>query len=150
MSHDIVFVKHVATKIIAMKPPGIELCYGGYDYYCEKEAARESTIKPVVKPEISDRKLERRRRAEAVQELSRRRTHIKKNVQLEEKRIHDLEKEQAELTAQLEGRDIRIDYAAINRRLTEIRDQLEQTTKLWEQTATEFERLSQPKEEKEY
>jgi ATP-binding cassette subfamily F protein 3 len=39
VSHDIEFTRHVATGIIAMRPPGVQRFPGGYDYYHEKMEA---------------------------------------------------------------------------------------------------------------
>jgi ATP-binding cassette subfamily F protein 3 len=39
VSHDVTFVRNVATNIIALQPPGLQRYVGGYDYYRERVGA---------------------------------------------------------------------------------------------------------------
>jgi len=145
VSHDIEFVRRVATEIIAMRPPGIQCYSGSYDYYLEKTAEEMATRMPAGlgrKPRLSDRKARRRERAQLIQGLSRRKRHLKTHMSEAEKRIAELELEQTELLAGMERGGVDTDYATTNRRLNEIQIDLSQVTQLWEQTATELERLN--------
>ena len=144
VSHDIEFVRHVATTIITMCPPGIHRYYGGYDYYCEKTAAEQESgpTQPAASPVPSERKARRRERAQEVQKRSRRRRHLKTHIAKTEERIEQLEDERSQLTAEIENGGSNIDYATVNRRLAEIQRDLDQVTRLWEQSATELERIS--------
>ena len=47
VSHDIDFVRDVATSVLEITPSGIRSYPGGYDYYCEKKA-EAAAAKPQV------------------------------------------------------------------------------------------------------
>jgi ATP-binding cassette subfamily F protein 3 len=143
VSHDIEFVRHVATSTIAMKPGGIERYPGGYDYYCEKMAERESRVQKPSGPSKStlDRKAERRERAENVQKRGQQRRELQKKLSATEKHIFELEEEQTALLAQLESASTVVDYAKVNRRLQQIAAELNIATELWEQQAEAVEEI---------
>ena len=143
VSHDIEFVRHVATSTIAMRPGGIERYPGGYDYYCEKMAERESKAPKQAGPTRStlDRKAERRERAETVQKRGQQRRELQKKLSATEKHIFELEEEQTALLAQLESAGTVVDYAKVNRRLQQIAAELSIATELWEQQASAVEEV---------
>ncbi len=141
VSHDIQFVRQVATSIAAMRPPGIKLYCGGYDYYCEKMAAEIPAAEFATneEPKVSERKLQRRERAEFVQERGRRKRELTTRLNEIEKRIESLEAEEKEHILKLENNEAGIDYATINRRLSEIHAELPVAIKEWEQASVELE-----------
>lgn len=145
VSHDIEFVRNVATSIIAMRPPGVERYHGGYDYYCEKVAEDSGVVVPKrtepATPGLS-KKERRKERAEMTQKLSHRKRHLRKQANQAESRIETLEREQSELAAMLEKGDDGTDYEAINKRLGEIHGDLVLVNSLWEQAALEMERIN--------
>jgi len=144
VSHDIEFVRQVATSVIAMTPPGITRYPGGYDYYREKVAAQEAASGPT---EVSRRKLpsqrktQRRERAEVVQKYSRARREIKKEVDRLEKKIAEFEAEQKKLADRLSSGAPDLGYEDINRRLAEIQGKLSDTNRRWEAFAIELDEL---------
>ncbi len=142
VSHDIEFVRNVATKIVAMKPPGIKVYFGGYDYYHEKMAAENSIgqfAKENSSPDISSRKQKRRERAEFIHERARKRREITKMLAELEKRIESLEREEKDLVEKMQSPDPTIDYATINRRLYEIHIEIPEALKEWEQVSKQME-----------
>ena len=142
VSHDIEFVRHVATTIIAMDPPGIRHYSGGYDYYCEKldAALLEKPSRLTSNASVSDRKAKRRERAEEVQKRSVVRKQLKKDLARAERDVEKLEVERSELTAGIES-GAPVDYETINKRLTGIQRELDRLTRRWERAASELEAL---------
>ena len=136
--------QRAATTIVAMRPPSIQKYYGDYDYYREKMG--EEVVAKVAGAERGnvvegDKKARRRERAQRGQEVSRRKRNLQSQVSQAEKRIESLEEEQRTLVGQMAGVDGSIDHEAVNRRLGEIQQALVQVTGLWEQSASELERL---------
>ena len=145
VSHDIQFVKQVATSIAAMRPPSIRIYCGGYDYYCERMAAENPvvTVSETAKSKDSERKIQRRERAEIVQERGRRKKELATQLSEAEKLIDILESEEKELIAKLEsGSGGASDYANINRRLYEIHIELPKALHEWETVSTKLEKLT--------
>ena len=145
VSHDIAFVRHVATSVIAMTPPGITRYWGGYDYYHDKlleTRAGVSVVPSKGKKSIANRKADRRARAEVVQSFSKQRQVLKKNINRLEKRIESLEKEQSELVRQMESSDEK-NYAEINERMTALQQKLSDYNSQWEAFAIELDELEQ-------
>lgn len=150
VSHDITFVTRVAAGIIAMAPPGIARYQGGYEYYrqkmVEEEAAAAAGGGAAGSRPSSERKLAKRERAEYIQQYSRLRQQARNRLRHAERVVEKLETEQKTLVTQLEadGKPPP-NYSAINRRLSEIQDDLQGATAEWEAAAMEAENV-----EKEY
>jgi ATP-binding cassette subfamily F protein 3 len=157
VSHDVDFVRHVATGIIAMTPPGITRYAGGYDYYRQKlqesesaaatQADRDAGTKKggaaahAEEPRPGDRKALRRQRALERQQWHERTKEIEKMVRRAERQIEIFEKEQAELLKQLSGEAGSVDFASVSRRLKAIQDEIVRYTQRWERAASELETL---------
>ncbi|HCE44269.1 MAG TPA: ABC transporter ATP-binding protein [Lentisphaeria bacterium] len=142
VSHDIQFVRQVATTIAAMRPPGIKLYSGGYDYYCEKMAMEApKAVEEIVKPKESERKMQRRERAELIQERGRRKRDLTTKLAETEKIIDLLEAEEKELVGKLANPDENKSYAMINRRLYEIHIELPKALHEWEAVSLDLEKL---------
>ncbi len=140
VSHDLEFVKHVATGIIAMRPPGIAKYHGGYDYYCEKRAqeAEPQEEAPRERKE-SERKTQRRERALEVQERGRAKTRLRTALAEIEKKIYELENEEGKLVSELQNPEKNTDYATVNRRLSEIHSELPKLMNEWQKLMEELE-----------
>jgi len=144
VSHDVEFVRHVADAVVAMVPPGIRRYAGGYDDYKDKlenEAAQDDAAdsKAADRPAPTGRKADRRKRAQRVQEQSRRRKPIKAKLERVEKKVDELEQERTELAAALSAQDAKTDYETVQRRLSQIQRELDKNTRLWERYAYELE-----------
>ena len=129
-----------------MRPPGIERFAGGYDYYCEKisrDAAGQLPRKPTnaTKSGGSDRKAERRERAQKLQEFSRRKRKLEKVAADAEKSADALTREQEELMAKLRSRGPDTDYETINKRLAEIQREMDVATRTWDEATTDLQRI---------
>jgi ATP-binding cassette subfamily F protein 3 len=151
VSHDIEFTRHVATGILAMAPPVVRRFPGGYDYYREKmdgetriqnsEFRSQEESSGGDKEGGVDKKALRRERAERRQEISKVRKPVEKRVKDSEKRIAELERERDTLTESLMKSGTGTDYAAINRRLSEIQVDLADTFERWERASSELEKM---------
>jgi ATP-binding cassette subfamily F protein 3 len=151
VSHDIEFTRHVATGIIAMRPPGVQRFPGGYDYYHEKmEAeARQAEAGGAASGAAGaddglnggDRKTLRRERALKRQESGKVRKPLEQAISKAERRIAALEKEQDELAGQLMRPQADTDFAKVNRRLHEIQIELEECVATWETSSRQLESM---------
>lgn len=145
VSHDIEFVRAVATQVVAMRPPGIARYHGSYDYFCEKVAAEaepaEAEPEAVVEAPSrgDDRKARRRERAAARQGMQRRKRSLEQRVAKAEAAAEELEAEREALVAKMADEDA--DFAAINRRLKEVQNAIHSANRKWEQAAMALEEL---------
>jgi ATP-binding cassette subfamily F protein 3 len=164
VSHDVAFVRAVATTIIEITPAGVRRFAGNYDYYREKlekenNSSANSQLSATTTPQgasanadtsnvkndalsLSSREL-RQARAQARAKLQPLIRRLKEKVTLAETRIATLEEEHAQLTAQLSSGNGGIDFAAHSRRLKQIEFDLHKLTLDWEANATELEQLEQ-------
>jgi len=163
ISHDVYFIRALANHVVHVNAGLLTHYPGGYQYYLDKTkafseragltagatnlrpGARTLTAKDGTREETGipeagvSRKEQKRLEAEQRQARSRRRKSQQEIVQRLEGAIHELEKRQAELIAELEkpGTYERPGLAAqFNRELLEIQDQLVQLTPEWEKQAT--------------
>ncbi len=145
VSHDVEFVRRVATGIIAMEPPGIRRYPGGYDYY--KEKALEDSDAPATTEQSNNvvagpaRKEQKRERVRIIQETGARKRKLEKVIRNAEERIARLEAEQRELVEDMEAGGRQLTFAEINQRLTYIPAQIDDATRAWESAAMELEEL---------
>lgn len=149
VSHDVHFVRHVATSILAMTPPGVTRYHGGYDYYLEKAGsvgagapAPASASGKTDGPKGVDRKMLKRQRAEARQAMSKQRRALEKTMADAETAIERLEGEQAELLEVLSAQEAGVDFAETNRRLQAIQEELGGHNQAWETAAVAHEELT--------
>jgi len=137
VSHDITFVRAVATGIIAMCPPGIRRYPGGYDYYHEKTAGETS---PSATPDAADalradpRKERRRQRAEERKEVQRRTRALRKDVEALEQSIHKAETARDGLLKELSDGTV-TDFSAVNQKLAALQADIDADTVRWEEAA---------------
>jgi ATP-binding cassette, subfamily F, member 3 len=110
VSHDVHFIRSLATSVLHVQPGQIRFYPGGYDYFLEKSASN-STEFPNVSPEASSQpepntrsqeKERRRLEAEARQRRSQKERELRSKLQRVEKRILELEKRQQDLVAALQ------------------------------------------------
>jgi ATP-binding cassette subfamily F protein 3 len=146
VSHDIEFVRHVATSIIAMTPPIVSRCPGNYDYYREKIARDQDAALPQPLPaagetKVADRKALRREKAVRRQELGRLKRPHEEAIRRAEVEIASLEKEQAALVESLSTPSPTTDFAGINRRLSQIKYELSIVADRWEKSSLALEEL---------
>ena len=151
VSHDLEFVRGVATTIIAMEKGSIKRYYGDYDYYLEKSQAAnppKTPEKPVKAPEkaakvqmpdadasAKDRRRERARQRAGIAGVKRK---LEDRVASAEARLAELEARQQELVAKMSG-DAKVDFEQLNREMTELQQAMDATMKEWEDAAWDLE-----------
>ncbi|MFA6815711.1 MAG: ABC-F family ATP-binding cassette domain-containing protein [Lentisphaeria bacterium] len=170
VSHDVDFVKAVATTIFYMTPGKLTRYYGNYDYFRQKLTAEnaesaailDGKVKSMSAGTVIGKKAEKAQASETYQERKQRkrdevqiRTEIgklkrpyDKKVQATEARISVLEKEQKELYEVLGNAKPGTDFAAGNIRLAEIKKELDDLAWRWEEAASALEDLTKTCEER--
>jgi ATP-binding cassette subfamily F protein 3 len=151
ISHDVYFIRSLANHVVHVNAGQLTHYPGGYQYYLDKTKASSARAAltagtkagaPVQKsaPKASaDRKEQKRLEAEQRQARSRERKTQQQIVHRLEKEIQELEKKQAELTAELEKQETYEKPGRameVNRELVDVQNRLEELTPEWEQEAT--------------
>ena len=151
VSHDIDFVREVATSVIEITRDGIRQFPGGYEYYCEKKDEGKGKIEEAKKKsdegkgksgEISSKEL-RRQRAEARAKIAPKVKELKARVATSEKKIDELQKLLDEASAELFNPKPDTDFAEVNRKVRTLQFEIDRYTADWEEAATELEQLTQ-------
>ena len=160
VSHDVDFVRAVATSVIEITREGIRSFPGGYDYYCEKRdqgtgtrdegrgmrdegrrmreegrGTREGGVVQLSKKELrQQRAAERAKIAPKVKELKRR-------METAEKKLDELQKALDEASAELFNPTPTTDFAEVNRKVRTLQFEIDRYTAEWEEAGTELEAL---------
>ncbi|HOB33343.1 MAG TPA: ATP-binding cassette domain-containing protein, partial [Verrucomicrobiota bacterium] len=158
ISHDVYFIRALATHVVHVNAGRLTLYPGGYDYYLEKSGAgsaragltagarlAQAPARAAASSSVRDRREQKRLEAEQRQERSRRRRAQKEIVQRLEKEIEELEARQRELTAELENPETCTKPGRaqqINRELLEVQERLPVLTAEWEAQASELEKMN--------
>lgn len=155
VSHDVEFVRAIATSILAITPEGITNYPGTYDEYrdfmarkeAEKSAAKDgpaaeqgTEAATVQKSTLSSKEL-RKAKADLRARLQPRIAPLKKRVEAAEKKIEELEAEEKTLNEMLSSGAPGLDYAATGSKLRNVQMQLHITALDWERDASELEEL---------
>jgi ATP-binding cassette subfamily F protein 3 len=152
VSHDVEFVRAVATSIIEISHDGIRRFPGGYDYYREKTAATTTTVTAntrVVTPNadaITDNLTSKDMRRLRAQERAKRAPllrALRRRVERAETKIAELEQEQQQLTTTLSTAAPDTNFAEISRRLRNVQHELHRNALEWEEAATALEQAEQ-------
>ncbi|MFC4652426.1 ABC-F family ATP-binding cassette domain-containing protein [Lactococcus nasutitermitis] len=100
VSHDRYFINRVATQVLEISATGSQLYLGDYDYYLEKKAQENLTelSKNVNEPVESDSQLD----FEAQKEAQKIQRKLEREVARLEEKLETIEKESAEITAQMQ------------------------------------------------
>ena len=155
ISHDVHFIRALATHVVRVEAGTLRHFGGGYQYYLDKTAqsARAALTSSAFsngaaanKPEIpqADRKEQKRLEAEQRQARSRKKQEIQKRVAALEKEIATLETQERELAAELEKPETyHVGGRAnlVNRELSHVSDRLPQITAEWEAASAELAKL---------
>ena len=144
VSHDIEFVRNVASTIIAMKEFGVKKYFGNYDYFLEKVAAENTanTPEPVKTAEKSDlnAKARRQERAKQRQALSAEKKAAEKMVADWEKKVEKLDARQQELLNKL-AEPPGADFGELMRESAIVQDKLDAATAEWEKAMEKLEAI---------
>lgn len=158
VSHDIDFVREVATSVMEITPEGIRQFPGGYDYYCEKKAelVREAQrnqnvvreVKAEVKPaegaeeaKLTSKEL-RKQRAEERAKIAPKVNELKRRVEKAEKKIEELQASLDAASEELFNPKPTTDFAETNRLVRTLQFEIDRYTLEWEEAATELENLT--------
>ena len=159
VSHDIDFVRAVATSVLEITREGIRQFPGGYDYYCEKKAAsRQDGGSPSQaaanwesrRPggeggeQLSKKELRQQRAAERAK-IAPKLKELKKRIETAEKKIDELQKALDEASAELFNPKPDTDFAEANRKVRTLQFEIDRYTADWEEAATELEALEAEK-----
>ena len=152
VSHDIDFVRAVATSVLEITHDGLRQFPGGYDYYCEKKA--QTTEAPAAAPRKEERKDEvdearqltskelRQQRAAERAKLAPKVKELKKRVETAERKIDELQAALDAASAELFNPTPETDFAELNRKVRTLQFEIDRYTEDWEAAATELEELS--------
>ena len=162
VSHDIDFVRAVATSILEITREGIRSYPGGYDYYCEKkaEAAKRPNAQTPQHPNVqtpkppntqtpnaptsrlSAKDIRKQRAAERAKVAPKLR-ELKARVATAEQKIDELQKALDAASAELFNPTPTTDFAEANRKVRTLQFEIDRYTADWEEAATELEALTQ-------
>lgn len=157
VSHDVEFIRAVATSILWISPEGVKLYPGNYDEFrdwlanrkpnaAQREAVIEKPQEPQIRQNLSSKDL-RRAKAELRAKMQPKMAPLKRRVEAAEKKIESLEAEEKELTAKLSSGDTSIDYAQTGSQLRNVQMQLHMTALEWEEAASALEELQKQLDE---
>lgn len=162
VSHDVEFVRAIATSILWISPEGAKLYPGTYDEFRDWLARRSNTqttadARPTAaspsapthqdaKTAMSSKDL-RRAKAELRAKMAPRMAPLKRRVEAAEKKIEALEAEERELNAMLSSGDPSVDFAKTGSQLRNVQMQLHVTALEWEEAATQLEELQKQLDE---
>ena len=152
ISHDVHFIRALATHVVRVEAGTLRHFGGGYQYYLDKTAqsaraaltsssfSKDSSANKPAAPQL-DRKEQKRLEAEQRQAASRKKQEIQNRIAFLEKEIAALEGQERELAAELEkpetyhsgGR-----ATQINRELLVVSDRLPEVTAQWEAASSEL------------
>jgi ATP-binding cassette subfamily F protein 3 len=142
VSHDVHFIRSIATSVLHVQPGEIRFYPGGYDYFAEKTAANSDQISEisasVVRVQATSRAPERERKrleAEARQQRSRKERELRLRLEEVETRILELEERQQELVAALQESSGSISEQSLE--LKKISDALGSLMPEWERLVEE-------------
>ena len=148
VSHDIEFVRNVATTIWEVKAGKTVKFFGNYDYYLEKSAAAgtavpagAAAITPEGAPSTQLSAAERRRsRAQARNAISGELRRMKNEVEKLEKMLDEQSSAKAVIIAKMSSGE-KVDFAKLNCELATLDKTIAKTEEAWENAAMELEAL---------
>ena len=164
VSHDIEFVRAVATSVLEITRQGIRQFPGGYDYYCEKKAqmaaespgrARAEAVssaaaprgdgvsaaaQSAAAPRLTSKELRQQRAAERAK-IAPRVKELKRRIETAEKKIDELQAELDAASEELFNPKPTTDFAEVNRKVRTLQFEIDRYTADWEEAGTELETL---------
>ena len=156
VSHDIDFVRAVATSVLEITREGLNRYPGGYDYYCEKreegrgnreqvEKKKDSVVQPstfnLQPAKLSSKEL-RRQRAEERAKYAPQMKELKKRVETAEQKLDELQKALDEASAELFNPKPTTNFEEVNRTVRTLQFEIDRYTADWEEAATALEQLT--------
>lgn len=176
VSHDITFVRNLATTIFALTPGAVTRYFGNYDYYRQKLAEQDAAEKqqaaavvatatptkaaPSTKATNADAELapataptksrrdRKREEAQIRSYFSKDRRKWEEAVALQENTITALEEEQNSLYETLAKAEPGTDFETINKRLADIKREMDDAAWAWEEASRALDNVLQRQEER--
>ena len=150
VSHDIEFVRGVATAILAITPGRVKRYFGNYDYYLEKSAEESGVNASTLNANAPNRmaggevtaKERRQQRANARKLLSADLRKAKDDVAALEKQLDELSTKRQVVIAKLSS-GMKLDFGALKKELAALEKAMADTEAAWETRALELEALRQ-------
>ena len=160
VSHDIDFVRDVATSVLEITREGVRSFPGGYDYYCEKKAAsdiqKQSTAGTTKREDIkggasaatdakkvvSAKELRQLRAAERAKTAPRLK-ELKRRVETAEHKIDELQQSLDVASEELFNPKPTTNFEELNRTVRTLQFEIDRYTAEWEEAAAEIESLGQ-------
>ena len=144
VSHDIDFVRAVATSVIEITRKGIRQFPGGYDYYLEKTKGGEADSRPDPaerKPQADSPKELRRQRAAERAKIAPRVKELKARIAKAENKIDALQKDLDAASAELFNPTPATDFEKVNRLVRTLQFEIDRYTSDWEEASLALEEL---------
>jgi len=155
VSHDIEFVRAVATSVLEITRAGIRQFPGGYDYYCEKKeqlessgkkgtessgAGQQSAGQPAAETRMTSKELRQQRAAERAK-IAPRVKELKLRIETAERKIDELQAALDAASEELFNPKPETDFAEVNRKVRTLQFEIDRYTADWEEAGTELESL---------
>jgi len=138
VSHDIDFIRASANRIFSMRPGGMDVVNGDYDYFCAQKggmAVAELSSGELKKAESKKESALNYKEQKAAQR------RCEKTIRVSEEKIEELEVEQRDLGEKLSSGE-ELDYQVVNERLEVIQQELTQYQQDWEEALELLEDLA--------
>lgn len=162
VSHDITFVRNLATTIYELTPGKITRFYGNYDYYREKLAevqqkSEEDNSEPSeplaqqqeeAQQQPISRKERKREEANIRNEFSKIKRKYEQDMQDAEETVEKLEAEQQVIYDEIIEAKPGTDFATLNKRLAEIKKEIDDAYWQWDEATSGLEDVNKRCEEK--
>ena len=155
VSHDIEFVREVATSVLEITREGVRSFPGGYDYYCEKKSqmaaqsggvrsasAHDGSRSPDASSAPTARELRQQRAAERAKNAPRIK-ELRRKVETAERKIDELQQSLDTASEELFNPRPTTNFEELNRTVRTLQFEIDRHTAEWEEAATELESLSQ-------
>jgi ATP-binding cassette, subfamily F, member 3 len=148
VSHDVHFIRSIATSVIHVQPGQIRFYPGGYDYFLEKTAADTNQVPNGSSDELeqnsqpstrSQEKERKRLEAEARQQRSQKERELRAKLRQIETRILELEERQQQLVVALQESNGSTSEQSLE--LKSVTDELNRLMPEWEQLVEETKAL---------
>ena len=146
VSHDVEFLRGAANIIFEVRDHHVTRYQGDYDYYRERiqAAASKEEAQQTVAVSVSDSRKDRRKeRAARRAELSKDKKRLENAVSDLESKIDESETAKSEIINQLSSPSGTVDFAGLQKQLSELERKIAEYTEQWEKNASELEKLMQ-------
>ena len=151
VSHDIDFVRAVATSVLEITHEGLRQFPGGYDYYCEKReegrgaaaSAKKQNVESAVAVQRAPTSKElRQQRAAERAKIAPKLKELKQRVEKAEKKVDELQAALDAASEELFNPRPDTNFEEANRKVRTLQFEIDRYTAEWESAATELEALT--------